>query len=304
MPLKITLDLESFSSWDDKYVSRFNLDHLLMLFVTKTGKHATRWKEVIWMHRGTIFSARCILRCPPQEIPSLQRLTITQLRWYQESVEGLSFPNCPDIQTLNLINTIDVNDRVAPILFQQSGFSSVEDLTLGKGCLWQSVDLDYMSIFRRIHTLTLLNFGQQTNGERVITSTIRVTLPRLRLLRLRGWIPNEILSQIEPPDHPVVDVGTSDGTGGGLHSIETLTGTMIATKMTILRLEWPEHAINKVPLNSIFRLLHNASCLEVVHLSPQADVLLGHEFEEFRANHNYSFSICADGCGSLDQRYP
>jgi len=299
--LKITLDLESFSSWDDEYVSRINLDHLLMLFVRMTGKHATRWKEFIWKHYGTIFSARYLLRCLPQGIPSLRRLTITQLRW--ESLEGLHFPNCPNIQTFNLINMLDDSDRGAPILFQQSGFSSLEDLTLSKGCHWQSVDLDYISMFREIHTLTLFSFGRQSDHERVITSSIRVTLPRLRLLQLRGWIPNELLSSIDPPDHLVVVVGTSDGTWGDLHSIETLTGTMVAKKMTIIHLKWPEHAINGTLLNSIFKLLHDAPCLEVVYLSPRAEVMLGHEFEEFKANHNYSFSICTDGCMSLDEHF-
>ncbi len=64
--LKITLDLESFSSWDDEYVSRINLNHLLMLFVTMTGKHTTCWKEFIWKHYGMIFSAQSILRCLPK----------------------------------------------------------------------------------------------------------------------------------------------------------------------------------------------------------------------------------------------
>ncbi len=198
---------------------------------------------------------------------------------------------------------LDDSDGRAPILFQQSGFSSLEDLTLGKTCLWQSIDLDYISTFRKIHMLTLFSFGRQTNGEPVITSTIRVTLPRLRLLRLHRWIPNEILSSIDPPDHLVVVVGTSGGTWRDLHSIETLTGTMVAKKMTIIHLKWPEHAINGALLNSIYKLLHDAPCLEVVYLSPQVEVMLGHEFEEFKANHNYSFSICTDGCMSLDEHF-
>ncbi len=59
-------------------------------------------------------------------------------------------------------------------MFQQRGFSSLEDLTLGTTCLWQSIDLDYISMFQKIHMLTLFSFGRQTNGEPVITSAIRV----------------------------------------------------------------------------------------------------------------------------------
>ena len=134
-------------------------------------------------------------------------------------------------------------------------------------------------------------------------SAIHVTLPHLRLLWLHGWIPNKILSSINPPDHLVVVVGTSGATWRELHSIETLTGTMVAKKMTILHTKWPKHAINRVLLNSIFKLLHDAPCLEVVYLLLQAEVTLCHGFEEFKANHNYSFSICTDRCMSLDEHF-
>ena len=301
--LKITLDLESFSVWDDTHVLRTNLNHLLILFVTKTGKHATRWKEFIWKHHDTFFSARSILKCLPQWIPSLRRLAITQLRWCKEYLEGVYFPNCPNIQSLSLIDIWDDSDGQASTLFQQSGFSSVQDLTLSKRWDWQSVDLRWMSMFRNIQTLTLFSFGQPTNGKRVVASPICVTLPRLRLLRLRGWVPNSILSPIEPPDHLIVVLGASDGTGRFSDSIDTLSGTMVATKMTVLHLQWPEHAIKYVLLSSIFKLLHNAPCLEVVHLSPSAEVMLGHEFEEFKAKNNYSFSIYADGRRFLDEHY-
>ena len=43
--------------------------------------------------------------------------------------------------------------------------------------------------------------------------------------------------------------------------------------------------------------------MEVVHLSPSAEVMLGHEFEEFKAKNNYSFSIYADGRRFLDEHY-
>jgi hypothetical protein len=295
MLLKIILDLESFSRWGDKYVLRTNLNHLLTLFVTKIGKHATRWKEFIWKHYDSFFSARYILRCLPQGLPSLQRFTITQLRWYKEYWEGLHFPICPNIQTVSLVNIWDESDREAPTFFQQSGFSSVRDLTLGKGWDWQSVDLRFMTMFRSIHTLTLSSSGQRTINECVITSPICVKLPHLRFLRLRGWIPNEILSSIDPPDHLTVGVVDSDGTGRFLNSFDTLTGTMVATKMNMLHLEWSDHAIKEGPLSSVFKLLNNAPCLEVVYLPPRVEVMLGHAFEEFKVNHGYSFSICADG---------
>lgn len=80
-----------------------------------------------------------------------------------------------------------------------------------------------------------------------------------------------------------------------MHSIDTLSGTMVATKMTILRLEWPDRGIKVVPLGSVFKLLNSAPCLEVVYLSPRAAVMLEHEFEVFKASYGYSFSICADG---------
>ena len=301
--LKITLDLESFSIWEDEHVLRTNLNHLLILFVIKTGKHATRWKEFIWKHYSTFFSAWSVLKCLPRGIPSLQRLAITHLRWCREYLEVVHFPNCPNIQTFSLIDIRDDSNGQAPTLFQQSGFSSVQDLTIGKGWNWQSADLRWVPMFRNIRTLTLFSFGQLTKNRRVIASSMCVTLPHLRLLRLPGWVPNEILSPIEPPDHLIVVVGASDGTGGSLHSIDTLSGTMVATKMTILHLQWSEHTIKGVLLSSIFKLLHNAPCLEAVYLSPPTEVMLGHGLQEFKANHNYSFSICADGRESLDEYY-
>ena len=298
--LKITLDLESFSTWDDKHVLRTNLNHLLILFVTKTGKHATRWKEFIWKHHATFFSARSVLKCLPQRIPSLRRLDITQLHWCKEYLEGVHFPSCPNIQTLSLIDIWDKSDGQAPTLFQQSGFTSVQDFTLGKDWDWQSVDLRWVSMFRNIQTLTLFSFGQLTNDKRVFVSPMCVTLPRLRLLRLCGWVPNEILSPIEPPDHLIVVMRASDENGGFSHSIRTLSGTMVATKMAILHLQWPERAIKDVLLSSIFKLLHNAPCLEVVSFSPSSQAVL---HQVIKANHNYSFSICADRRTSLDEHY-
>lgn len=296
--LKVTFDLDSFWSWDVECVSKRNLKGLLTLVMERAREHATRWREFVWKHQHSFFTTRDVLERLPQELPVLQQLTISDLYWGNPTKpDGLQFPVCPYLQTLTLIDFLDDDDDDGQktTLFQGSEFLTVKALTLGNnGWIWTDVDLRHMANYQNIYTLTLFSVGEEIRGGCTITIPINVTLPRLRLLRLRGWIPNAVLSLIIPPENLTVVVGDFDKTGAFVDSIGSLFGTEIATKMTTLRLEWSFHVINQVVLSSVFELLANATCLEAVSLSPQVNVMLGNDLEEFKVNRGYSFLICTD----------
>ena len=281
-PLKVTIDLEGFSDWNDQHFLRTNSTRLLTLFVEQTREHATRWKEFVWNHDRSLITAQYFLEYLPQELPSLQRLTIN-LHW-DKLIERnqRQFPICPNLQTLSLIDIWDDNDEMEAALFQKSEFLSVKSLLIGNGMAWMDIDFRYMANFQNIHTLTLASLSGDVICECDATSPVNV--PHLRLLRLRGRVPHKVLSLIIPPDNLTVVVEDSDEP----QSIDTLYGTGIAKEMTTLHVDWSE----SISLSSAFELLKDASRLEAVYLSRQVEeTLLGHKFEQFRADHGYSFSI-------------
>jgi hypothetical protein len=295
--LKISVDLDSFSDWDKEKISESNLSLLLTLFMELTGEHAARWKEFVWKHNRSIYEPQDMLKRLPQRLTSLQRLVIGQLAWEKPiNSDERQFPICPNIQTLTLIDFWDDDEELG--LFQQSEFPTLKELTLGNinGWNWAHVDLRYMAKFRNICTLALFAYGQEVCNQCAITPSIDVRLPYLRLLRLRGWIPSEILSPIKPPDNLIVVVGDSDGTGEILDSVGTMSGTEIATKMATLRLEWSEDVIYRISISSVFELLKKAPCLRAVYLSPRVGAMIRCGFEELRSKHEWSFSVRTETC--------
>jgi hypothetical protein len=295
--LKISVNLDSFSDWGKEDISESNLSHLLTLFMERTGEHATRWKEFVWKHNGPIYAQQDLIKRFPQRLTSLQRLVIGPLRWERPiDSDGRQFPNCPNIQTLTLINFSEADEELG--LFQQSERSTLKELALGniEGCNWAHVDLRCMAIFRNICTLTLFSSGQEMCYQRRIAPSVDVRLPHLRLLRLRGWIPSDILSPIKPPDNLTVILRNSDGTGRFLDSVGTMSGTEIATSMATLCLEWSDDVTENIPVSSVFELLKNAPCLRAVYLSPLVGAMMGCRFEELKPKHGWSFSVCTDRC--------
>jgi hypothetical protein len=304
--LKISVDLDSFSDWGEEQILEsylsveigiMTLSHLLTLFMDRTGEHAARWQEFVWKHNGSIYGQQDILRRLPQRLTSLQRLVIGPLT-YDKPIfsDARQFPNCPNIQTLTLINFSD--ERLG--LFQQSQLLTLKELTLSKidGCNWVYSDLRCIADFWNICTLTLSAYGQEMYKQHRNARSIHVRLPHLRLLRLRGWIPSNILSPIKPPDNLTVIIGDYDGTGKFLDSVETMSGTEIATKMATLRLEWSDDVTDRISVSSVFELLKNAPCLRAVYLSPLVEAMMGCGFEELKSKHGCSFSVCTDRCVS------
>ena len=282
--LKITIDLESLLYWDDEGL---DLTSLLTLFMERIRGHVSRWKEFVWTFNGSLLTTQYFLERLPQELPSLQQLTIIELHWVKlGNPYNRQFPTCPNLQTLSLIDFSDDFDGEETALFQQSEFSSVKDLTLGNRWAWMDVDLRYMANCHNIHTLTLFGFGENLSNECDITPN-SIPLPHLRLLRLRGWIPGEILSPVKPPCNLTVVVEHSEGTD----SILSLSGTRIVAEMTILHLELSNSTNWSSPSN-VFELLKSAPCLEAVYLPPSMEASIGDTFELFKSNHGYSFSIC------------
>ena len=285
--LKITIDLESFSRWNDEDL---DLTSLLSLFMERIRGHASRWKEFVWKANGNAtgshFKTQYFLNRLPQELPSLQQLTIIDLWDYLRYPDDRQFPTCPNLQTLSLIDSCDDLDRGEAAFFQQSVFSSVKDLALGSSWSWMDEHLRYMANFPNIHTLTLFSVGDDLSDECDITPT-SITLPHLRLLRLRGWIPSELLSSVKPPCNLTVVVGHSKGTD----SILSLSGTRIVAEMTILHLEL-SNSTNLLSPSCVFELLKSAPCLEAVYLPPPMEASIRDTFELFKSNHGYSFSIC------------
>src|SRR5258708_5875871 len=123
-PLDVTIDLYSLSSWTNEW----ELHQLLTMFMEQTREHAARWTEFVWKH-NTHFP-QGLLKCLPQELPSLQRLTISKLDWYINS-DGRQFPTCPNLHTLTLISIRNNSDGGESTLFQRSGALSIKDLTVG-----------------------------------------------------------------------------------------------------------------------------------------------------------------------------
>jgi hypothetical protein len=301
--LKIRIDLDSFSDWSKEQLEspfrvelrRLTLCHLLTLFLELIGEHAARWKEFVWKHNSFIYSKYDFVKRLPQKLISLQRLVIGPLTWLQPIISyGRQFPDCPNIQTLTLINFSD--ERLG--LFQQSQLLTLKELTLSKidGCNWVYSDLRCIADFWNICTLTLSAYGQEMYKQHRNARSIHVRLPHLRLLRLRGWIPSNILSPIKPPDNLTVIVGNFDGTGRCSDSVETMSGTEIATKMATLHLEWSGDVIDRISVSSVFELLKNAPCLRTVHLSPSTEFMMRCGFEELKPRHGWSFSVCTDRC--------
>jgi hypothetical protein len=263
--------------------------------VGKSHEHAPRWTEFVWKQNDDIFYAQSVLKSLPHELPSLQRLTISMPAGYTPITSNeRQFPLCPGLQTLSLINFWDDNDVEGPTLFQQSACASVTDLILGNDWEWMDVDLRYMAHFQNTHSLTLFSFSAGISDQCTIPFPVCVSLPHLRLLRLRGWVPTEILSSIKPPENLTVIVEDSDGAGRFLDSTATLSGTKIAAEMTTLRLNWSYRAINLVFLDTVFELLKSAPSLEALHLSSRVGARLGFYLKQFRVDHGYSFSVCTD----------
>jgi hypothetical protein len=295
--LKISVDLDSFSDWGKEEISASNLSHLLTLFMDRTGEHAARWQEFVWKHNSSIYGQQNMLKRLPRRLASLQRLVIGQLtRQKPITSDAQQFPNCPNIQTLTLINFWDADEELG--LFRQSELSTLKELTLGNidGCTWARVDLRCMANFRDICTLTLFATGQEECNRLRMAASVDIRLPHLRLLRLHGWIPSDILSPIKPPDNLTVIVGNSDGTGKFLDSIDAMSGTEIATKMATLRLEWSEDVTDSISVSGVLELLKNAPCLRAVYLSPLVRAMMGCGFEELHSKHEWSFSVCTDRC--------
>jgi hypothetical protein len=287
--------MHSFSFWGKKENSESNLGRLVPLFMERAGEHAARWKEFVWKSDHFTYAQRDIIERLPQRLISLQRLVIGPLSWMQPvNLYGRQFPNCPNIQTLALINFSDEGLT----LFQRRELSTLKVLTLGKtdGYDWVHSDLYCIAHFRNICTLTLFAYGPEMYYQGRNTPSIDVHLPHLRLLRLRGWIPSNILSPIKPPDNLTVIVGNSDGTGRFLDAVETMCGTEIATKMATLHLEWTDDVTDSIPVGSVFQLLKNAPCLRAVYLSPLVGAMMGCGFEELKPKHGWSFSVCTDRC--------
>jgi hypothetical protein len=298
--LKISVDLDSFSDWGKQQISESNLRHLLTLFIERTGEQAARWKEFVWKHKDSIYEQQDMLRRLPRTLTSLQRLVIGPFEWEGPiKSDGRQFPNCPNIQMLTLINFLDGDDELG--LFQQSELLTLKELAFGNidGCSWMRADLHCIANFRNICTLTLFSSGREMYYYHGTAASIDVRLPHLRLLRLRGWITSDILSPIKPPDNLTVIVRNSDGTGRFLDSVETMTGTEIATKMVTLRLEWSDDVTDRISVSNVFELLKNAPCLRAVHLSPLVGAMMGCGFEELSSKHEWSFSVCTDRCVPL-----
>jgi hypothetical protein len=292
--LKISVDLDSFSDWGKQQISESNLRHLLTLFIERTGEHAARWKEFVWKDNDSIYGQQDMLNRLPRRLISLQRLVISQFTRHMPIKR--QFPSCPSIQMLTLINFWDDDDELG--LFQQSELSTLKELAFGNidAGIWMRADLHCIANFRNICTLTLFSSGQEMRYYQGSAASIDVRLPHLRLLRLCGWIPSNILSPIKPPDNLTVIVRNSNGTGRFLDSVETMTGTEIATKMVTLRLEWSDDVTDRISVSSVFELLKNAPCLRAVYLSPLVGAMMGCGFEELKSKHGYPFSVCTDRC--------
>jgi hypothetical protein len=298
--LKVSIDLHSFSDWGEKEIAESNLSRLVPLFMERTGEHGARWKEFVWTSNRFVYAQQDIVERLPQRLISLQRLVVGPLSWEKPiNSDRPQFPNCPNIQMLTLINFYDEGLG----LFQQSGSSTLKELTLSNigGRTWRSADLCSMANFRNICTLNLFGAGRQWCYQSGIRASIDVHLPHLRLLRLCGWIPSDILSPIKPPDNLTVIVGNSYGTGRNwldvwLDSVKTMSGTEIATKMATLHLEWSDEVIDSISVSSVFELLKNAPCLRAVYLSPLVEAIMRCGFEELKPKHGWSFSVCTDRC--------
>ena len=293
--LKITIDLKSFCKPQGDSFLAINR-RLLTLFLERTREHASRWKAFVWNDDITR-ATQDILMCLPPELPILQQLTISGHVCFKPTKPNeRQFPICPNLQRIKLIDFWDHNYGKDTAVFQQGENLSVQDLTLGNniGWAWGTAVLRHVAIFQNIHTLTLFCFSEGIRGKCKINSSVRVTLSHLRLLRLLGWVPNELLSLINSPDKLTVYVGNFVWSRWSVDSVCPLSGTEIATKMTTLHLEWSVLPMKQALLDIVFELLKGARCLEAVYLSPQAEKRLGHELEEFIATHSRSFSICID----------
>jgi hypothetical protein len=294
--LKVRIDLRSFSDWGKTRIQKSNLSRLLLLFMERAGEHAARWKEFIWKQNRFICGQQDIVNRLPQRLISLQRVVIGPLTWMpRRKSDEHQFPDCPNIQTLTLTNFYDADEEFG--LFQQSELSTLKELAFGNidGRYWMRADLRSMANFRNICTLTLFSAGRKMRYYHGTAASIDVRLPHLRLLRLRGWIPSDILSSIKPPDNLTVIVGNY-GTGKFLDSVETMSGTEIAMKMVTLRLEWSDDVTDMISVSSVFELLKNAPCLRAVYLSPLVEAMMGYGFEELHSKHKWSFSVCTDRC--------
>ena len=182
-PLRFNIDLEGFTNLGPTSISTAGLHRLLTVFVGRSREHAPRWTEFMWKHNSEILCTQDLLKCLPQELVSLQRLTLSLFDFYIPiNPDERQFPICPNLQAVNLIDFWDNSDGKELTLFQQSEYSSVKDLTLGNGCEWMALDLCYMEIFRNVHTLALFGFDQDISVYCEITSPDSVTLPHLRLL--------------------------------------------------------------------------------------------------------------------------
>jgi hypothetical protein len=295
--LKISVNLDSFSDWGKQQISESNLRHLLTLFIERTGEQAARWKEFVWKQNDSIYGQQDMLKRLPRTLTSLQRLVIGPFAWEGPiKSDGRQFPDCPNIQMLTLINFWDDDDELG--LFQQSELSTLKELAFGNidAGAWMRADLRCIANFRNICTLTLFSSGPEMRYYPGAAASINVHLPHLRLLRVHGWIPSDILSHIKPPDNLTIIVRNSDGTGMLIDSVQTMSGTEIATKMVTLRLEWSDDLTDRISVSSVFELLKNAPCLRAVYLSPLVEAMMGCGFEELHSKHKWSFSVCTDRC--------
>ena len=130
-----------------------------------------------------------ILALLPRELSSLKHLSVSD---FGGTWTGAKFPNCPLLERVEILD-----HQIRHLDFWGTNFTHVTTLSFGNKNVWGQYDMT-LSLFPLLYDLTLLTTGRM-RGWGIFSYQPSVQFHYLRILRVHGAIPSEILTRVVAP---------------------------------------------------------------------------------------------------------
>jgi len=187
----------------DSQVARYMLPGPLRALSNAKYRGSERCTSLVWDHGMGVGHELVTQVMPllPKKLPSLRHLSLIN---FLNPEEGTQFPNCPVLEEVEMFSCYEYDHS-----FWGTNLAQVTTTSFGNSNSWQVSDTAILSQFPALQDLTLFTTGSgpvRVRGK----PNIAPRFERLQALRVRGYLPPEILTNLVAPALKALHIEAND----------------------------------------------------------------------------------------------